>query len=70
MFEKSQYEKTQSHRIVHARKQRDDSAQQEALLYFMFAIGGLFIMLVINGTSDYDMDRTSNKKNNEERDND
>lgn len=35
---------------------------QETVMFLAILLGGLFITLAINGTSDYDKDQVSNKK--------
>lgn len=38
------------------------SNRQEVLLYMIFALGGLFVFCVINGTADYDTVSNKNRK--------
>lgn len=35
---------------------------QEALIYMVFALGGLFVLLLFQGKSEYDIDRVSVNK--------
>ncbi|KAM3964008.1 dnaJ (Hsp40) homolog 11 [Aphomia sociella] len=58
LFRKSQYDKG----MIKKKKAHQAATlhwyRQESLIYLIFALGGLFIVLVINGKTDYDQDLT------------
>lgn len=41
---------------------------QEALIYVVFALGGLFVLLLFQGKSEYDIDKVAINKAKERRD--
>ncbi|CAH0595302.1 unnamed protein product [Chrysodeixis includens] len=63
LFERAKYERDFLRKQHEKQVDKEHTNKQETFLYIMFAIGGLFMFLVIHGTTDYDLDRTSQKKN-------
>lgn len=59
MFERAKYERDFLRKKREKQIDKEHTNKQETFLYIMFAIGGLFIFLVAHGTTDYDLDRTS-----------
>uniref|UniRef100_A0A2A4JD33 J domain-containing protein n=2 Tax=Heliothis virescens TaxID=7102 RepID=A0A2A4JD33_HELVI len=62
LFEKSRYEKEYLKKKREKQIDTEHSNRQEAFLYFIVCLGGLFIFLVSQGTTNYDLDRTGEKK--------
>ncbi|XP_075983391.1 uncharacterized protein LOC142981390 [Anticarsia gemmatalis] len=63
LYEKSRYDKEY---IRQRRVKLEESRiahRQETVMLIMFIIGSLFIVLVIQGTTDYDVDKTNNSSN-------
>lgn len=58
--------------MVNKRQQRRaeivHNNNQEAFIYVMFALGGLFFLLLCQGKSEYDIDKVSVNKAQERRD--
>ncbi|XP_028157659.1 dnaJ homolog subfamily C member 30, mitochondrial-like [Ostrinia furnacalis] len=70
MFKKAQYEREQVRKIKIKKQDISQSYRQEAVMYCIFAIGGLFLLLVVNGTTDYDEDKLQrNKRTNSDKTN-
>lgn len=44
------------------------NTNQEALIYMVFALGGLFVLLLCQGKSEYDIDKVAVNKAKEKRD--
>lgn len=59
LFERAKYERDFLRKKREKQVDKEHTNKQETFLYIMFAIGGLFIFLVAHGTTDYDLDRTS-----------
>lgn len=57
LFKKAQYDKDLLRKKMANRRAITQSTRQEALLYLIFALGSLFVVLVVNGKADYDQDK-------------
>ncbi|KAI5642551.1 dnaJ domain-containing protein [Phthorimaea operculella] len=62
LFAKSQRDKEVLRRRIHKQKVQETSGRQEALIYMLFALGGLFVMLVVHGREDYDRNTLTSSK--------
>ncbi|KAJ8712929.1 hypothetical protein PYW08_008233 [Mythimna loreyi] len=64
LFEKSKYDREFLRKKREKKLDTEHSNRQEVFLYVMFGIGGLFLFLVTQGTTDYDLDKTALKHSN------
>ncbi|KAJ2942768.1 hypothetical protein O0L34_g14956 [Tuta absoluta] len=62
LFAKAQQDKELLKRRQYKQTAQETAGRQEALIYMLFALGGLFVMLVVHGREDYDRDRLSSSK--------
>ncbi|XP_049879180.1 dnaJ homolog subfamily C member 30, mitochondrial-like [Pectinophora gossypiella] len=62
LFKKSQYERELLRKKQYKQMDKMKSNQQETLIYLIFALGGLFILLVVQGKEDYDRDILATKE--------
>lgn len=65
LFQKAQYDKEQLRKQRAKKEGAQNVVSQEALMYMIFGLAGLFIVLVVNGTDDYDQVKI--KKNDSDR---
>ncbi|XP_053617710.1 dnaJ homolog subfamily C member 30, mitochondrial-like isoform X2 [Plodia interpunctella] len=56
LFKKAKYDREIIKQKKAKRQAISETTHQEAMLYLVFAICGLFLMFVVNGTADYDKD--------------
>lgn len=61
LFEKSKYDREFLRKKQVKQMETAESNRQEIFLYVMIGIGGLFVFLIAQGTTDYDLDKTTQK---------
>lgn len=68
LFKQAQFDKDMVNKRHQRRAEIVRNNNQEALIYMMFALGGLFFLLLFQGKSEYDIDKVSINKAKERRD--